>query len=344
MKSILQVLADGGTLSEEQAGDAMHTMLRGDASPEQIGALLMGLRSRGETIEEVVGLTRVMREYAVKVDTGDLEPIDLCGTGGDHSGSFNISTAAAFVAAGTGVPVAKHGNRAVSSRAGSADVLDALGVRTDLGKEGVERCLHEAGICFLLAPQFHPALKHVGPVRRSLGVRTVFNVLGPLCNPAGVKRQLVGAFSDEVARMMAQVLVRLGSEHVVVVYAHDGLDELSTTSPTTVYQTGSHAYEGGLLHQVVVPERYGLARVSASALQGGSSDENAAIVRAVLGGQTGPQADVVLLNAAYALLASKPYGTLDDALDAARASLASGAALRSLDRLVEASHAFAPAA
>jgi anthranilate phosphoribosyltransferase len=344
IQPIQQVLAEGGTLTEAQAESAMHLMLRGEATPEQIAALLMGLRSRGETLDEIVGFTRVMREYAVKVDTGDLEPIDLCGTGGDHAGTFNISTAAAFVAAGAGVPVAKHGNRAVSSLTGSADVLDALGVRTDLGKEEAEKCLQQAGICFLLAPQFHPALRHVGPVRRALGVRTVFNVLGPLCNPAGVRRQLVGAFSDEVAQMMARVLVRLGSEHVVVVYAHDGLDELSTTSPTTVYQTGSHAYDGGMLHQVVVPEKYGLARVSAAALQGGSPAENAAIVRAVLGGETGPQADVVLLNAAYALLASAHYDSLAGALDAARESLRSGAALKKLDALVEASNAFATAA
>ncbi|MFN3597187.1 MAG: anthranilate phosphoribosyltransferase, partial [Rubricoccaceae bacterium] len=290
------------------------------------------------------GFTRAMRAHAVPVDTGDLNPVDLCGTGGDHAGTFNISTAASFVVAGAGVPVAKHGNRGVSSVSGSADVLAALGVTANLGPEEAAACLRETGICFLFAPQFHPALRHVGPVRKALGVRTFFNILGPLCNPAGVRRQLVGAFSDEVARMMARILVRLGAEHVVVVYAHDGLDELSTTSPTTVYQTGSHAFEGGLLEQVVVPERYGLARVSAAALQGGSPEENAAIVRSVLGGAAGPQADVVLLNAAYALLASAEFSSLDDCLAAARESIGSGAALRTLDAFVQACHDLSPEA
>ena len=343
LKPILQLIAEGETLTEPQAESAMHVMLSGDADPAQIAALLMGLRSRGETLDELTGFTRVMREYAVPVDAGDLDPIDLCGTGGDHAGTFNISTAASFVAAGAGVPVAKHGNKGVSSSSGSADVLSALGVRADLDAEGVARCLQEVGIAFLFAPQFHPALRHVGPVRRSLGVRTFFNILGPLCNPAAVKRQLIGAFSDPVAKMMARILLRLGSEHVVVVYAHDGLDELSTTSPTTIYQTGSHAYDGGMLEQEVVPESFGLARVSAAALQGGTPDENAEIVRGVLGGVGGPQTDIVLLNAAYALLASAEYDSLDACLDAARASIASGAALAKLDGLVEASRDLAEA-
>ncbi len=338
MKPLLTLVAEGETLTEAQAGQAMDCMLRGEASPEQIAGLLLGLRARGETLDELTGFARVMRKYAVPVDTSGLNPVDLCGTGGDHSGSFNISTAASFVVAGAGVPVAKHGNKGVSSLSGSADVLDALGVRTGAGPEDAARCLRETGICFLLAPEYHPALKHVGPVRKALGVRTAFNILGPLCHPAGVKRQLIGAFSDQVARQMAEILMRLGSEHVVVVYAHDGLDELSTTSPTTVYQTGSHAFDGGLLEQTVVPEQYGLARVSAAALQGGTPEENAEIVRAVLAGETGPQADVVLLNAAYALLASAEFDGLAACLDAARDSIASGRALRTLDLLVEASN------
>lgn len=337
MKPLLQLVAEGETLTETQAGQAMDCMLRGEAAPEQIAGLLLGLRARGETLDELTGFARVMRQHAVPVETGDLNPVDLCGTGGDHAGTFNISTAASFVVAGAGVPVAKHGNRGVSSLSGSSDVLSALGVELVGGPAAASRCLRETGICFLHAPQFHPALTHVGPVRQALGVRTAFNILGPLCNPAGVRRQLVGAFSDAVARQMAQILLRLGSEHVVVVYAHDGLDELSTTSPTTVYQTGSHAFDGGMLEQTVVPERYGLARVSAAALQGGTPDENAAIVRAVLAGETGPQADVVVLNAAYALLASAEFDGLPACLDAARDSIASGRALRTLDALVEVS-------
>ena len=338
MKPLLQLVAEGETLSEAQAGQAMDFMLRGEAAPEQIAGLLLGLRARGETLDELTGFARVMRRFAVPVETGDLNPVDLCGTGGDHSGSFNISTAASFVVAGAGVPVAKHGNKGVSSLSGSADVLDALGVRTEMGPDEAAQCLRETGICFLLAPEYHPALKVVGPVRKALGVRTAFNILGPLCNPAGVRRQLVGAFSDVVARQMAEILMRLGSEHVVVVYAHDGLDELSTTSPTSVYQTGTHAFGGGLLEQTVVPEQYGLARVSAAALQGGTPGENAEIVRDVLAGTSGPQADVVVLNAAYALLASAEFDGLDACLDAARQSIASGGALRALDALVAFSH------
>lgn len=344
MKKILQAIAEGHALSQAQAEQAMHSMLSGEAAPEEIAGLLMGLRARGETLEELIGFTKVMRAYAVAVDVADLNPIDLCGTGGDHAGTFNISTAASFVAAGAGVPVAKHGNKGVSSPSGSADVLDALGIETQLGPDGVEKCLRETGIAFLFAPQFHPALRHVGPIRRALGVRTFFNILGPLCNPCSVKRQLVGAFSEATAKMMARILVELGSEHVAVVYAHDGLDELSTTSPTTVYQTGSHAFDGGLLEQVVVPEQFGLERVSASALRGGTPGENAEIVRIVLGGRSGAQADVVLLNAAFALLASADFDSLETCLAAARESIASGAALKKLDLLIETSNDLAKAA
>lgn len=346
MRDTLLKIAEGETLTEAEAQAAMGLLLAGDASPEQTAGLLMGLRSRGETLDELTGFTRAMREHMVRVEAPE-DAIDLCGTGGDHAGSFNISTAASFVAAGAGVPVAKHGNRAVSSNAGSADVLATLGVNTALGREGVEACLSETGIAFLFAPVFHPALRHVGPVRKALGVRTFFNILGPLCNPAQVKRQLVGAFSDATARMMAQILVRLGSEHVVCIYAHDGLDELSTTSPTTVYQTGSRLDPFGaptLLEQVVTPEHFGLARVSASALAGGSAEENADIVRSLLDGDAGAPRDIVLLNAAFALLASGRFDGLADCLEAARHSIDSGAARRSLRRLAEASHDLALAA
>lgn len=346
MRDYLKKIAEGLTLSQDEAEAVMRLLLRGEAAPEEVAALLMGLRSRGETLDELTGFTRVMRAYAIAVQAPD-DAIDLCGTGGDHAGSFNISTAAAFVAAGAGVPVAKHGNRAVSSNAGSADVLDALGVDTALGRDGVEACLHEAGIAFLFAPVFHPALRHVMPVRRALGTRTFFNILGPLCNPAGVRRQLIGAFSEQTAHQMAHILVRLGSEHVVCIYAHDGLDELSTTSPTTVYQTGSQLDPFGaqtLLQQVVTPEHYGLARVSASELAGGSADENAAIVRSVLDGERGPARDIVLLNAAYALLASGRFGGLGQCLEAAAESIDTGAARKKLDLLIQASRAYAPAA
>ncbi|MEO1630824.1 MAG: anthranilate phosphoribosyltransferase [Bacteroidota bacterium] len=344
LRPYLKHIAEGATLTEPQADAAMEAMLTGAASEVEIAGLLLGLRSRGETLDELAGFTRAMRRHAVAVDPGHDDAIDLCGTGGDSMGTFNISTAAAFVAAGAGVPVAKHGNKAVSSKAGSADVLDALGVNTSLRKEGVEACLREAGIAFLFAPYFHPALKHVMPVRRALGVRTFFNILGPLCNPAGVKRQLVGAFSEDTAQMMARILLRLGSEHVVVVYAHDGLDELSTTSPTTIYQTGSDAYDGGMLHQIVEPERFGLARVKASDLTGGTKEENAEIVRAIRRDEAGPKRDIVLLNSAYALLASGRFDGLEDCLAAASDSIASGRALAKLDALVEVSNEVAATA
>ncbi|HMB90605.1 MAG TPA: anthranilate phosphoribosyltransferase, partial [Rhodothermales bacterium] len=209
MKRFLHILADGETLTQPQAEEAMHLMMQGAAAPEEVAGLLMGLRSRGETLPELVGFTKVMREYAVPVECDDPDAIDLCGTGGDSSGTFNISTAAAFVCAGAGVTVAKHGNRSVSSKCGSADVLDALGVNIELKKEGVERCLDQAGIAFIFAPFFHPAMRFVMPVRKALAVRTFFNILGPLCNPAGVRRQLVGAFTVPIAERMAGILAEL---------------------------------------------------------------------------------------------------------------------------------------
>jgi anthranilate phosphoribosyltransferase len=334
MNEYLTILAGGGRLSREQAEQAMHLLLRGEATAEQTAGFLMGLRSRGETIDELAGFTRIMREYAVKVVSSDDDAIDLCGTGGDRSGTFNISTAAAFVCAGAGVTVAKHGNRSISSTCGSADVLAALGVSIDLGKEGVEFCLREAGIAFLFAPLFHPALKHVMPIRRALGVRTFFNILGPLCNPAGVRRQLVGAFSAEVAHTMAAILARLGAVHVAAVHADDGLDEVSISGPTTL-----HEVRDGILSSParVTPEANGLPPAPRDALRGGTAEDNAGLLRRVLAGETGPRRDVVLLNAAYALRTSGRFGSVEEALEAALQSIDSGAARRKLDALAEAS-------
>ena len=341
MKPYLQTLADGGTLTQDEAEGAMHLLMCGEAEPEQAAALLMGLRARGETLDELVGFTRVMRDYAVKVDAGDPAAIDLCGTGGDAKGTFNISTAAAFVCAGAGATVAKHGNRSVSSQCGSADVLEALGVSTGLKKEGVEFCLRETGIAFLFAPHFHPAMRHVMPIRRKLGVRTFFNILGPLCNPAGVRRQLVGAFSLRVAQQMTGILARLGAERVVVVHAEDGLDELSVCGPTTVFEYDAEkaARPGEHAGHRVRPEDHGLDCRPPGTLQGGSADDNAAILQDLLGGEKGPHRDVVLLNAAYALHASGRFGSLDACLSAARESLDAGAARQKLADLAEASHA-----
>ena len=337
MREFLHILADGESLTQAQAEAAMHRMMRGEAEPEAVAGLLMGLRARGETLDELVGFTRIMREYAVSVACDDPDALDLCGTGGDSSGTFNISTAAAFVCAGAGATVAKHGNRSVSSKCGSADVLDALGVNIELRKEGVETCLREAGIAFLFAPFFHPAMRFVMPVRRTLGVRTFFNILGPLCNPAGVRRQLVGAFSVDVAQRMAEILARLYAAHVVTVHADDGLDEISLAADTTAFEHDADRHTQPV-SLTIQPEDHGLGRTTLDALHGGDADDNAAILRAIFDGEAGPRRDVVLLNAAYALHASGRHASLDDAFAAARESLDSGAARAKLARLADVSN------
>lgn len=338
MKEFLHILADGETLTQAQAESAMHLMMQGAAAPEEVAGFLMGLRSRGETLPELVGFTKVMREYAVPVQCEDPDAIDLCGTGGDSSGTFNISTAAAFVCAGAGVTVAKHGNRSVSSKCGSADVLDALGVNIELRKEGVERCLDQAGIAFIFAPFFHPAMRFVMPVRKVLAVRTFFNILGPLCNPAGVRRQLVGAFAVPVAERMASILAELDAAHVITVHADDGLDEISLAASTSAFEYGPDQTDSFPQTFVIEPEQHGLGRTSLEALQGGSAENNAALLRAIFEGQPGPHRDVVLINAAYALRTSGKFGTIEACLAAARESIDSGATLTALTRLIEASN------
>lgn len=317
----------------------MRLIMSGDAESEETAGFLLGLRTRGETVDELTGFTAIMREFAVPVELDDEHAIDLCGTGGDHAGTFNISTTAALVCAGAGVTVAKHGNRSVSSDSGSADVLESLGVVTTLEKEGVEHCLREAGISFIFAPNFHPAMRHVMPVRRSLGVRTFFNILGPLCNPAGVKRQLIGAFSEDVARAMAGILERLDSEHVVTVHADVGLDELSTTGQSTVFEVKANGRrstgaESRIDTHRVSPEALGIAEAAPEDLQGGSADHNSQILRDILKGREGPKRDIVVLNAGYALFTSGKYDDVASALAAARESIDSGKALESLEALI----------
>ena len=334
MKDILECLARQETLTEKQAAHAMQGIMSGTVEPVHIAAILMGLRSRGETIDELTGFTRAMRDHAIAVRCTDSHAIDLCGTGGDGSGTFNISTAAAFVCAGAGVTVAKHGNRSVSSKCGSADVLDALGIEIDLGPRGVEACLKHAGIAFLFARRFHPAMRHVAPVRRALGVRTCFNMLGPLCNPAGVQRQMVGAFSVHAAELMAGILARLGAVHVITLCSEDGLDEVSLGAPTHGFEVTS----GGELRRITVqPEDYHIARAPLTALQGGTAEENARLLEALLSGKPGPHRDVTLLNAAMALRVSGQFADMDDCLATARKSIDSGAAALCLTRLRDAS-------
>lgn len=323
------------SLSDEEAAGAMEEIMDGEATHAQIAAFLVALRMKGETVEEITGLARVMRSRATPVELPDLQVVDTCGTGGDRSGSFNISTAAALVAAAAGVHIAKHGNRAMSSKCGSADVLEALGVQINLDAEEVARCVRQCGIGFMFAPLFHPAMKHAAPVRRELGTRTVFNILGPLTNPAGARFQVLGVADPSLASKMAGALERLGAEHALVVHGHGGLDELSITGPSTIYRVRA----GQPTEQMEVnPGDVGIEVSKQNALLGGSAEENAAIIRSVLSGEFGPRRDVVLLNAAAALLAAEVVGNLRAGIEKAAQAIDSGAALQTLEKLVEFSH------
>src|SRR6187455_2418101 len=280
LKSIIGKVATGATLSRDEAASAFDSMMSGEATPSQMGGLLMALRVRGETVDEITGAVTAMREKMLRV-RAPADAIDVVGTGGDASGSFNISTCAALVVAGAGVPVAKHGNRALSSRSGAADVLAALGVNIELTPEGVSRCIKQAGIGFMFAPAHHPAMKNVGPTRVELGTRTIFNLLGPLSNPAGVKRQMVGVFSRQWLEPLALVLKNLGSESAWVVHGSDGLDEITLSGPTFVA-----ALENGNIRTFeVTPEDAGLPRAGGDALKGGDAEANAAALREVLEGR-----------------------------------------------------------
>lgn len=336
MKAILTQIAERQTLSRAEAERAMNLLLTGSASKEQIAAFLMGLRARGESLDELIGFTHVMRSHAISVSLPGEKGLDIVGTGGDRSGTFNISTASALVCAGAGATVAKHGNRSVSSRCGSAQVLNELGVQTSLGKEGVEYCLHEAGLAFMFAPLFHPAMNYVMPVRRELGVRTCFNILGPLCNPARVKHHLVGAFSLQIAEIMAEILVALGSERFITVHADDGLDEISISGPSTVFTyTGE---SGGIERSSVHPSDFDLPTAPINDIIGGDAARNAEVIRNLLGGQSGGPRDIVVLNAAFALYAGEIVPSIQDGIQKAAESIDSGRARRSLEKLVEVSH------
>jgi anthranilate phosphoribosyltransferase len=303
--------------------------MEGGATPAQIAAFLIALRSKGETIEEITGCARVMRDKATRIRAPYPNVIDTCGTGGDGSQTFNISTTAAFVVAGTGVPVAKHGNRAMSSRCGSADLLQALGVAIELSPEGAETCLAEVGITFLFAPLFHSAMKHaIGP-RREIGVRTIFNILGPLTNPAGAKRQLLGVSQRRFAEPMARVLGNLGSTRAIVVHGADGLDEITITGETHI--TSLEA--GRIASYTIAPEQFGIRRAPLGAIAGGDAPQNADITTAVLEGKPGPHRDVVLLNAAAALVVAGTAADLEAGLQLAAQAIDSGAALEKLRRL-----------
>jgi anthranilate phosphoribosyltransferase len=332
-KALIAKVATGAALTREEALDAFERMMSGEATPSQMGGLLMALRVRGETVDEITGAVHVMRDRMLRV-TAPPDAVDVVGTGGDASGSFNISTCASLIVAGAGVPVAKHGNRALSSRSGAADVLTALGVKIDLSPEQIGRCIAEAGIGFMFAPAHHPAMKNVGPTRVELGTRTIFNLLGPLSNPAGVKRQMIGVFSRQWTQPLAQVLKNLGSEHVWVVHGSDGLDEITTSGPTTVTELSN----GAINSFEIAPEEFGLRRVKPEALRGGDAETNANAVLHVLQGKESAFRDVALFNAAAALVVSGKARTLKDGLHLAIHSVDSGEAEGRLDRLIAVSN------
>jgi anthranilate phosphoribosyltransferase len=329
---VLSLLLAGENLPEDLTAVAMVEIMEGAATPTQIAGFVVALRAKGETTDEVAGLVRTMRDYAQKVEVaGDV--LDTCGTGGDRSGTFNVSTAAALVCAGAGVRVAKHGNRAASSRCGSADVLEALGVKIDLPPDGVATCIARAGIGFCFAPVFHPAMRHAGTPRKELGVATIFNFLGPLTNPAGATYQALGVADPRMLERMVETLKRFGSKHVVAFHGDHGLDELSTTGPSQIVELK----DGGIERWTLDPAELGLPKANLDDIKGATAEENAAAIRSVLGGDAGPKRDIVLLNAAAGLLAAGVASDMAEGLTSAAKAVDSGAAARALDLLVETS-------
>lgn len=335
----IDIISRQGHLQEVEAESVMEEIMKGDASEAQIGAYLMGLRMKGETTEEITGSARAMRNHATKVPVsieGDL--LDTCGTGGDRSGTFNISTTVAFVAAGAGVPVAKHGNRAATSKSGSADVLAALGVNLDITPEQVAECVDEIGIGFLFAVNLHPAMKYaIGP-RRQMKIRTMFNILGPLTNPAGANCQLMGVFAADLTDFLANVLKNLGTKSAIIVNGYGGMDELTVTGPNKV----SHLKPDGTIETYELnPADLGFAGATINDLQGGEPTENAAILRGILDGSiTGAKRDIVLLNAGAALWAAGKVENIESGIELARETIDSGAAVQKLDALIEKSQSF----
>ena len=326
---------DSGILSFDEAAAVMEEIMDGSPTEAQFGAFVAALSVRGEDAEEIAGMATVMRRRARAVDAPEADMVDTCGTGGDGKNTYNISTAAAFVIAGAGAKVAKHGNRAATSRSGSADVLEALGVKIDLPPEAVANCISAAGIGFMFAPSYHPAMKFAAPLRREIGIRTVFNILGPLTNPAGARRQVLGVGRPELVEKMAGVLDRLQTDHALVVHGHEGLDELSISGASSVAEV-----RGGESRQYdVTPESVDLERSPIESIGGGDAGENAEIIRSIFAGEAGPRRDVLLLNSAAGLVVAGIANELSDGVGIAGESIDSGAAAAKLDGLVEASNA-----
>lgn len=333
-QDILHKVVDGHNLSEEEMVSIMTQVMEGKVDRSLLGAFLTALRMKGETVEEISGAARVMREKAEPLNIPVEGVVDTCGTGGDGADTFNISTTAAFVVAGAGIPVAKHGNRAVSSRSGSADVLKCLGVNIEADKTVVERCVEMAGIGFLFAPTLHKAMKHAADVRRELGFRTVFNLLGPLTNPAGVKAQVVGVFDSKWTSPLAQVLKNLGTAHAFVVHGEDGLDEITLTCNTKI----SELIDGKINDYYIDPTELGFEYCSEQDLKGGSAEDNATILRELLDGKGGPQRDIVLLNASAAIVAAGKAENFKEGIEIAKKSINSGGARQKLKDLCRLSH------
>jgi anthranilate phosphoribosyltransferase len=332
-RTLIGKAATGAALTRDEAAHVFDKMMSGEATPAQMGGLLMALRVRGETVDEITGAVSTMRAKMLPVEA-PADAIDVVGTGGDGAGTYNISTCAAFIVAGAGVPVAKHGNRALSSKSGAADALMALGVKIDLEPPAISRCIKEAGIGFMFAPVHHPAMKHVGPTRVELGTRTIFNLLGPLSNPAGVKRQMVGVFSKHWIEPVAEVLNALGSDRAWIVHGSDGLDEITTTGPTFVAELSG----GKIKTFEIKPEDAGLARAKAEDLKGADGAHNAAALRAVLDGRPGPYRDVAILNAAASLVVAGKASALADGVKLAAKSVDNGSAKARLEKLVQVSN------
>ena len=329
LKPYLALVAKGETLSQEEAESAFALIMEGKASDAQIGAFLMGLRLRGESVEEITGAARILRERAETIEAPD-DAIDTCGTGGDAKGSFNISTASALVTASCGVPVAKHGNKAQTSKSGSSDVLAALGVNIEAEPALLQLALKQANICFLMAPRHHAAMRHVAKARQEIGTRTIFNLVGPLANPAGAKRQLVGVFDKAWVEPLAHVLDRLGLERAWVVHGSDGMDEITTTGPSYV----AELKEGSVSCFEVTPEEAGIARAAPEDLMGGEAEENAAMMRALLDGEEGALRDIVLMNSAATLIIAGRADDLAAGAELAAAAIDEGATRETLEKLV----------
>jgi anthranilate phosphoribosyltransferase len=335
MPAAIRAVTEHKDLSSQQMTDVMRLIMTGAATPAQVGGFLIGLRMKGETVDEVAAAAAVMRELSTRVEVSGPHLVDTCGTGGDASGSFNISTASAIVAAAAGAKVAKHGNRSVSSKSGSADVLEAAGVKLDLTPEQVAACINDVGVGFLFAPKHHSAMKHaIGP-RKEMAVRTVFNVLGPLTNPAGAPNQVIGVFSDGWVEPLAQVLKQLGSEHVLVVHAEDGLDEISIASPTRV----AELRDGQISTYTIQPEDFGMSRASLADIRADDALHSLAMIRDALANQPGPVRDTICLNAGAAIYAAGLAASLAEGVERAHEAIASGTAEAKLEQLIRASQA-----